>query len=84
MATPSEARITRLIVSGEYALRARSYPRVSPSAAFVDPSANFQLGFQPAEDAEQSPAGADVEEAGAADAEPAADNVVAFSGFRKS
>lgn len=55
--------------------------------AFADPSANFHLGFRPVSgEEEQAPK---VEEEGGAaaadaeDAEPAADNVVAFSGFRK-
>ncbi len=53
--------------------------------AFSDPSASFQLVFQPPED--ESEAADDSAEGSSEDAEPAAeavaDNVVAFSGFRK-
>ncbi len=51
--------------------------------AFVDPSAEFQLGFQSPAGEEAEPAAEDAEEAPAEEAEEAADNVVAFSGFRK-
>lgn len=60
--------------------------------AFSDPSAGFQLAFQPAsEEAGLAAVPDGPEEAGGSeeaggdpeDGEPAADNVIAFSGFRK-